>query len=41
LGSAIPKEDGAYTFAFELISPFMGFVVGALWLFAHSGGSGY
>jgi APA family basic amino acid/polyamine antiporter len=34
LGSAIPKEGGAYTFAFELISPFAGFVVGSLWLFA-------
>lgn len=33
LGSAIPKEGGAYTFAFELISPFAGFVVGSLWLF--------
>jgi APA family basic amino acid/polyamine antiporter len=34
LGSAIPKEGGAYTFAFELISPSVGFVVGCLWLFA-------
>jgi APA family basic amino acid/polyamine antiporter len=34
LGSAIPKEGGAYTYAFELISPFAGFVVGFLWLFA-------
>jgi APA family basic amino acid/polyamine antiporter len=34
LGSAIPKEGGAYEFAFELISPFTGFVVGILWLFA-------
>jgi APA family basic amino acid/polyamine antiporter len=34
LGSAIPKEGGAYQFAFELISPFAGFVVGCLWLFA-------
>jgi APA family basic amino acid/polyamine antiporter len=34
LGSAIPKEGGAYEFAFELISPFAGFVVGCLWLFA-------
>ena len=34
LGSAIPKEGGAYQFAFELISPFAGFLVGCLWLFA-------
>jgi APA family basic amino acid/polyamine antiporter len=34
LGSAIPKEGGAYEFAFELISPFAGFVAGCLWLFA-------
>jgi APA family basic amino acid/polyamine antiporter len=34
LGSALPKEGGAYEFAFELISPFAGFVVGCLWLFA-------
>ena len=34
LGSAIPKEGGAYEFVFELISPFAGFVVGCLWLFA-------
>jgi APA family basic amino acid/polyamine antiporter len=34
LGSAIPKEGGAYAFAFELISPSTGFVVGCLWLFA-------
>ena len=34
LGSAIPKEGGAYQFAYELISPFAGFVVGCLWLFA-------
>jgi APA family basic amino acid/polyamine antiporter len=34
LGSAIPKEGGAYEFAFELISPFAGYLVGCLWLFA-------
>jgi APA family basic amino acid/polyamine antiporter len=34
LGSAIPKEGGVYEFAFELISPFTGFLVGCLWLFA-------
>jgi APA family basic amino acid/polyamine antiporter len=34
LGSAIPKEGGAYEFAFELVSPFAGFLVGCLWLFA-------
>lgn len=34
LGSAIPKEGGAYAFAFELISPSAGFIVGCLWLLA-------
>jgi APA family basic amino acid/polyamine antiporter len=34
LGSAIPKEGGAYAFAFELIAPSAGFIVGCLWLFA-------
>ena len=34
LGSAIPKEGGAYEYSFELISPSVGFVVGCLWLFA-------
>jgi APA family basic amino acid/polyamine antiporter len=34
LGSAIPKEGGAYSFAFELLSPSAGFIVGVLWLFA-------
>ncbi len=33
LGSAIPKEGGVYTFAYEVVSPFVGFVVGCLWLF--------
>jgi APA family basic amino acid/polyamine antiporter len=34
LGAAIPKEGGAYTYAYELISPFAAFVLGILWLFA-------
>jgi APA family basic amino acid/polyamine antiporter len=34
LGSAIPKAGGAYSFAFELLSPSAGFIVGFLWLFA-------
>ena len=34
LGSAIPKEGGVYTYAYELISPFAAFVTGILWLFA-------
>lgn len=34
LGSAIPKEGGPYAFAYELFSPFYGFIVGSLWLFA-------
>lgn len=34
LGSAIPKEGGAYTYAYELISPFAAFAVGCLWIFA-------
>ncbi len=34
LGSAIPKEGGAYAYAYETISPSVGFVVGCLWIFA-------
>jgi APA family basic amino acid/polyamine antiporter len=34
LSSAIPKEGGAYSYAYELISPFVAFVVGCLWIFA-------
>ena len=34
LGSAIPKEGGVYGFAYEIISPFVAFLVGCLWLFA-------
>ncbi len=34
LGSAIPREGGAYAYAYELISPFVAFVVGCLWMFA-------
>jgi basic amino acid/polyamine antiporter, APA family len=34
LGSAIPKEGGAYTYAYELISPSAAFIVGCLWIFA-------
>jgi APA family basic amino acid/polyamine antiporter len=34
LSSAIPREGGAYAFAYELISPATAFVVGCLWLFA-------
>lgn len=34
LGSALPKEGGPYAFAYELFSPFFGFIVGCLWLFA-------
>lgn len=34
LGSAIPKEGGAYTYAYELLSPYAAFVVGCLWIFA-------
>ena len=34
LGSAIPKAGGAYTYAHELLSPYVAFVVGCLWIFA-------
>ena len=34
LGSAIPKQGGVYIFAYEIISPFIAFLVGCLWLFA-------
>jgi APA family basic amino acid/polyamine antiporter len=36
LGSAIPKEGGAYTYAYELISPYVAFVTGCLWIFAQT-----
>jgi len=34
LGSEIPKEGGAYAYAYELISPAVAFIVGCLWIFA-------
>ena len=34
LGSAIPKEGGAYTYAYELLSPNVAFIIGFLWIFA-------
>jgi basic amino acid/polyamine antiporter, APA family len=34
LGSAIPKEGGAYSYAYDMISPSAGFIVGCLWIFA-------
>jgi APA family basic amino acid/polyamine antiporter len=34
LGSAIPKEGGAYAYAYDVISPSVGFIVGCLWIFA-------
>ena len=34
LSSAIPKEGGVYEFAYKMTSPFVGFVVGCLWMFA-------
>lgn len=34
LGSAIPKEGGAYTYAYELLSPNIAFIIGCLWIFA-------
>jgi APA family basic amino acid/polyamine antiporter len=33
LGSAVPREGGAYAYAYELISPVVAFMVGCLWLF--------
>jgi APA family basic amino acid/polyamine antiporter len=36
LGSAIPKQGGTYTFAYELISPFAAFISGCLWLFGQT-----
>ena len=32
VSSAIPKEGGIYEYAYELVSPFLAFVVGCLWL---------
>jgi APA family basic amino acid/polyamine antiporter len=34
LSSAIPKEGGAYEYAFELFSPFIAFLTGWMWIFA-------
>jgi len=36
LGSAIPKQGGVYAFAYEIVSPSAGFIVGYLWLFAQT-----
>jgi APA family basic amino acid/polyamine antiporter len=36
LSSAIPKEGGTYEFAYEVISPFVGFISGSLWLFGQT-----
>lgn len=33
LGSAIPKEGGAYEYIYELISPSLGFLTGWMWIF--------
>jgi APA family basic amino acid/polyamine antiporter len=36
LGSAIPKEGGTYQYAYEMISPFVAFISGCMWLFAQT-----
>jgi APA family basic amino acid/polyamine antiporter len=36
LSSAIPKEGGTYQYAYEMISPFVAFVSGYMWLFAQT-----
>lgn len=36
LSSAIPKEGGTYQYAYETISPFVGFISGCMWLFAQT-----
>jgi APA family basic amino acid/polyamine antiporter len=33
LGSAIPKEGGAYEYVFSVVSPSLGFLTGWMWLF--------
>jgi APA family basic amino acid/polyamine antiporter len=33
VSSAIPKEGGIYAYTYQLVSPFVAFVVGCLWLF--------
>ncbi|MEM3403486.1 MAG: amino acid permease [Nitrososphaeria archaeon] len=33
LGSTIPKEGGAYEYAYELLSPSLGFLTGWMWIF--------
>jgi APA family basic amino acid/polyamine antiporter len=36
LSSAIPKEGGTYTFAYEMIHPSVAFISGCMWLFAQT-----
>jgi APA family basic amino acid/polyamine antiporter len=36
LSSAIPKEGGTYTFAYEMIHPSVAFISGCTWLFAQT-----
>jgi len=33
LGSAIPKEGGAYEYVFSVVSPSLGFLTGWMWIF--------
>jgi len=35
LGAYLPKEGGSYAFAHELISPYVGFVAGWMWIFSN------
>jgi basic amino acid/polyamine antiporter, APA family len=35
LSAALPKEGGSYEFAYELISPFVGFTAGWMWLISN------
>jgi APA family basic amino acid/polyamine antiporter len=36
LGSAIPKQGGTYEYAYEMISPFVAFISGCMWLFGQT-----
>jgi APA family basic amino acid/polyamine antiporter len=36
LGSAIPKQGGTYEYAYQMISPFVAFISGCMWLFGQT-----
>jgi APA family basic amino acid/polyamine antiporter len=36
LGSAIPRQGGTYEYAYQMISPFVAFISGCMWLFGQT-----